>query len=242
MRERINILQRLLERFKFFKPISLGIQRYILSTKKGVLMATLKSVGVYSFFYGLVLGIFFRARRMGFSLSVAQSAFVLGIISTIIACAITVGAALSIQSLSSVETEKKVIGPERVENKTETREKTNKVIQGIRYRMGIQPFTGENVDSVTMKMITNRIAHRLIVLKGENRVIRMSSGKRPKNVNLILMGFVGKMGDIYMISARVIDVETARAVFMTSENFTSENEINTACDRIAGNVAGRIKQ
>ena len=96
MSEQINIFQRVLERYKFQEPMSADMQKYMLTSKRDMLLQTLKSVGEYGFFYGLVLRVFFGAKRIGISLSVVQSAIVTGIISMIIILSIAAGVTLLI--------------------------------------------------------------------------------------------------------------------------------------------------
>ena len=111
-----------------------------------------------------------------------------------------------------------------------------------RYRIGIEQFGNENIEIEKSRKITGRISTRLAETLGRGNVIGITSGKRDKNINLLLTGSVGRLGDMIMISTKIIDIEKGKVIFATSENIKSENEINNSCDRISRNITEKIKQ
>ncbi len=243
MSERINIFQRILERYKFQEPVSVDLQNYILASKNRVLTGALKSVGEYSFFYGVTLKVFFAAKRLGTSISVTQSAIISGIISIIITVSIIAGIALLItdnyREQIIIPQKNEIIKKESIDNRKNVWKEDKGKKPLMKDRLGIQPFANENVDSRTAGMVTDRIMSRLVSLKGERSVTGLAGNARSRAVNLVLTGSVGKLGSLYMISAKVINVENGRAIFVTTENVDSRDKIDDACVRIADQIADR---
>ncbi len=259
MKEKANIFQRVLEKFKFGNPLSVKDQKFILLSMRRTLVFTLKAVKEYTAFYGMVLRIYFRAMRMGMRLSVTQSAFILGIISTVAALAVAGGIAVTPRLFMpnrDVRLPKKKTGA--VEPYKQDRSKgdlkkganAEEALPGRikkkkaalrKYRLGIEVFGNENIGADKSERITGRIKMRLVESLGKGKVLSLDAGKR-KHVNLILTGSVGRLGDLIMISAKVIDVEKGSAILITSENIGSEDDINSACDRISRKIWMKIRQ
>ncbi|MDY6934430.1 MAG: hypothetical protein SVZ03_09445 [Spirochaetota bacterium] len=112
----------------------------------------------------------------------------------------------------------------------------------VKYRISVCPFTEENVEAKIAIRAAERITSKYAILKGKNSIINLDSKNRTVNVNLILTGSVDRLGNIYMISVKVVNVEDGKAFFIGSENVDSMSEIDAVCDRIAERIVRRIEQ
>jgi hypothetical protein len=253
MREKINSFQQFLDKFQFRKPVNLQEQEYFYRNLREGLSSTLKAVNEYGFIYGALLRIFFGCRRLGFRISVTQSALILGaaamLAAVLIAGAVRIGSeillvdkgiSLTQENKISASTKTKEIGISQLEKKTGLI-KEQKKINGLSYRLGLETFGNENIEKEKSGLITKRIRFELTRHLGPGAVIGLQEGKRGKKVNLLLTGSVGKLGGLIMISAKVIDVENGKVMYITDENIKSENEIPGACDKISGRLVEKIK-
>jgi hypothetical protein len=63
-------LEGLLEKFKFTSPISAPVRKRLIKSRARVLKSTLKEVGAYSAWFGLVLFIILKLRKIGFKFAI----------------------------------------------------------------------------------------------------------------------------------------------------------------------------
>ncbi len=253
MNEKMNLIQKLLEKFKFTGPLAPADQAFILSSMREALVSTLKVLNQYSFVYGMVLKIFFMARRMGIRITAAQSALMLGIITVFAAAAIAGGITVARGLLTSGNEPlplervlKKIEEPNsrdmslKIAEKEKVGEKKIENSPVIAYRLGIEGFSNDNIDRNKSLLVTERIRAGLAGYLGSGSIINLSDGNRTRNFNLLLTGSVGKLGSLIMISAKVVDLEKGSALYITDENINSDSEIISACDRISGRIAEKI--
>ncbi len=83
-------LEILLEKFRFTAPVSVSARRMLLKSRARVLKSVLKEVGAYSIWFGLVLFIILKLRKLGFKFAVTM-ANVAAVTATMIASAAVVG-------------------------------------------------------------------------------------------------------------------------------------------------------
>jgi hypothetical protein len=82
----IQLLEGLLDRFQFDEPIPEEVQRTILSKKKKILIRVLKTVGVFTFFNGIVITIYFWLKKIGISFTITKV-----LVSTVAVASVTYG-------------------------------------------------------------------------------------------------------------------------------------------------------
>jgi hypothetical protein len=63
-------LEGLLEKFKFTSPVSASVRKRLIKSRARVLKFTLKEVGAYSVWFGLVLFIILKLRKIGFKFAI----------------------------------------------------------------------------------------------------------------------------------------------------------------------------
>ncbi len=59
------LLEQLLEKYRFVRPVPVSIQKSILASKKNTIVRVLKTVGVYSAVYGAFLSLYFSVKKIG---------------------------------------------------------------------------------------------------------------------------------------------------------------------------------
>jgi hypothetical protein len=241
------LFRQLMVKFKFEFPIPEDIQKFILSNKHSLAVKVLKSVDNYGLFYGLVLRIYFGAKKMGLSLSVAQSIFMLWVISASITSLLAAGmyfAYYDDENIRSINPSNNM--PLNSIEKTDDSgaekqfKKRNTPQAGSAVRIGIQLFSAENTDNKTAESITDSIASTLVGLKGKDIIFNLRKG-RTASINKIITGSVGKLGDTYIITAKMIDIEKSKVIYVTSENVNSSEKFNEACKKIGTRISDNIQ-
>ncbi len=252
MNERAKILETVLDRFSYRGPLSPDVQKYMLSCKQQAAAATLQHFGDYNFFYGLSMKVFFRTRRLGFRLSVRQCRAVLAIAASILAAIIAAGIIsawgsraeypVTVNRPAAVE-----VGPEKEKvtiktemKKTRTKKAKAESAARVRYRLGIETLASSAVSGDEAEYITGLITDELVRLKGSSKVQRIEKKGR-KNANMILLGGIEKLGEKYIITAKIIDAEKGSVMVTFYEKAGSRNEVPAACVKIAGSAAERIE-
>ena len=86
----VQLIHRLLAKYKFVEPVEVSARVYLPKSQQRALKYCLKKTGDYSIWFGLVLFILFTAKRFGFSVSLVTSK-VLVLISLAAAIAATSG-------------------------------------------------------------------------------------------------------------------------------------------------------
>lgn len=240
-------IKKIIERFKLEEPVKEDDQHFARRRKRGLLLAILKSIGEYGLFYGLALRVFFAAKNIGVGLSMAQSVAVTLATAAVVAASATGGVVYYIKYHYPV---KEVMQPEQksaLEPLAEVKKNETSSVQlkqgnghHPQYRLGIQPFSGENVDEASAVRATDLIIKKLKELKGEGYLTSLSNRSRTGNVAVILVGSVGKIGDNYVIFAKLIDVATGNNIFSTSETVTVQGDFDSACGRVAGQLSDNL--
>ncbi len=103
-----QLLEQLLDRYKFARPVPDDIREEILSSKKKNLVRILKSVGAFSALYGALLFIYFALKKLGAGIPVAKF-----IISGMTAVAVTSGGYYAVSTLRSGDNYKTPVVEER---------------------------------------------------------------------------------------------------------------------------------
>lgn len=63
----ILLLERVLEKYRFIRPVPPPVQESILSSRKKILVRVLRTVGAFSALYGVYLAVYFAAKKAGIS-------------------------------------------------------------------------------------------------------------------------------------------------------------------------------
>lgn len=236
----IFLLEGLLNKYDFVQPVPLKIQERMLSVKKNIFKKILKTLGIYSFFSGIFISIYFSAKKLGFSIFISKI-----IISTITIASISTGTYFAanhivnlnaVQEKGAIESSKIVIEPgianvEKISNTT---------AGNINYTLGIKPFISSSVDKKILNKAVKIIAKELSNQKGNN-FLKIFSDNQLKNVKYSLLGSMEKTGDAITLNIKVIDIESSTIVFLTRESIESVDGLNNACVKISNQIASRLE-
>lgn len=248
MNERIEQFQRVLERMQFVEPASPELQEYIRKVKRKQFRKTLKRTGAYSLTFTLVSYIYFTLKKTGISITIYKSAAILALGSSITAVSIGAGAYFAVKKLTSpveeiriekiLQEEKvAVLTPEIIKKETAAKESPADTLEKIRKRIGVQPFDAANVDGSIAGRVTDMIAQGLIAIRGLDYVVNGRKEKKEKRTGMVLKGSVELFNGMYTVTAKVVDVQTLKVLYYTSESAASKDDIDGACARIAKKIA-----
>ena len=86
-----GLFKKIVRKFKFEQPVPDDVRKHMHAMKKDILAGILKKAGNYSMYYGILLMIFFRAKKMGISISIAQCAVAFWTAIVIVAAGLSAG-------------------------------------------------------------------------------------------------------------------------------------------------------
>lgn len=238
MNGQADIFRKLMEKYRFMEPVSPAMQVTSLLYKREILVGVLRASGSYSIIYGLSLRLFFRLRSLGSGITSAQCvALTCGIIASVAALlsAITIYIAIP-DRISAGDKDRPVpvkpdgyIVPHREDLPGK---KMNTKAPCI---VLVEQFTAENVDTAMAWTVADALASGLKSMIGEDAV--GIAGK--ERGGRIIMGSVGRMGNVYLISARMVDAKSGRLVFSTTEKVEGPDNISDAGIALAKRI-GRM--
>jgi hypothetical protein len=219
------------------------VQKYISKGNIKSLINSLRIHNEYNFFYGTIIRALFITKRFGFIFKAAQMKYFLYVVIFLFFSAVSIIGLYSIGIPEySGNTEQQVKPLERFDTKTNNNTSHKVTTKSeIKTRLGIEKFTSDTVTLAVLETITDAISDNLTRTKGEDKIVNLRYGKKDKYINRILLGSVRKLGDAYIITTRIIDVEKSSVIFATDETVSSEAEINSACLKIAEKVSQIIE-
>ncbi|MCU0821325.1 MAG: hypothetical protein MUC95_02485 [Spirochaetes bacterium] len=244
MNERVEQFHRVLDRMSLVEPASPELQEHIRRIKSTQFRKTLKRAGAYSLSFALISYVYFALKKAGISISIYKSAAIVALGSSITAASIGVGAYVAVKKITAPEEDikiEKVLQKEKITASVSVPEKKETAVpdslEMIRKRIGVQLFDSANVEDSLPGRVTDAIAGDLAARRGAGYVINRREEKSGKRAGMILKGSVEFLDGVYTVSAKVVDVQTSRVVYYTSETAASEKEIDGACGRIAKKIA-----
>lgn len=245
MNSSVQTFDLILEKYRFKEPVT-GADRIAALKQKSVsLRRVLKANGRYSVMYGLVLGLFFRARQTGLRITVIQAKVLFAGLAIAAAAGISGSAYAAIRYFAAPRVEQ-----ERLREKNEFDRAdghTTLLGESDRKRMAagsaispgfdlvIDDFTGNKPGRETAAHVTALVTDKLVKLKG-GAIGRVSEKNRNRSSRLLLLGSVDSFGAAYLIHVKIIDSETTRIVFSASEKAASEDDLERAASSIAGKI------
>ncbi len=145
----------------------------------------------------------------------------------------------SSSNYNAYKDEKKINGESENKIPENTDLNIEKKNSGIKYRVGIENFSGNNKKYTGI--VKNKILDELTRLKGNEMITDYTARNSKKNINIILTGNVLKMKDRYMITVKLIDVEKSKIIYLKSKNKLLQKNINNACIEISREISDKIK-
>lgn len=238
MKDEIMLMQRLFNKFGLTDPLGLDIQVYALRQKRKNLNAVLRKLGIHSVMYSAVLYVFFLFKKMGFGLSVAQSAAVLFVAASVTVAGVMTGGIISVKKMiidkmiMREDSGDAALGKSiycrgeagRVRNINVDAENVNSII--------FTGFSGRGVDKELVDRISGVITAQVIQAKGGGFI-------NPDAV-FALTGSVEKLGDLYLLSVRLINRTNRRIIYAASEEAGTPEELMQAAKKISQDLSGKL--
>ncbi len=249
MKESINIDQfnRVMEKYRLVEPLTADVQRHLRKSKRRQFNRTLKRTSGYSALFLFISNVFFTLKKYGIAITIVKSAILIGIVALLTAGVVSTALYfLVLQNVPDPEVVSKardrVTGnagqDSTADNEEDSLAEPAVVIED---RLGVQPFTGVNLPVTRTTGVSDRMAQSLAALRGGSRVINLRFGRGGKKSGLMLLGSVEPADGSYSITARVVSVKDSRILFYDSETAASEQDLDSACDRLAKRIFSAIK-
>ncbi|MFC1670498.1 hypothetical protein ACFL20_08900 [Spirochaetota bacterium] len=267
MIEEINKFEAVLEKYSFVEPIPQAIQDIAVSSKKSNLTTVLKRVNNYNFIFGMILWVYYIARKFLISPTLGQSAFILGAGTIALTGVISSGSYVSYKIIKDFK--KETIEPRIEESK---KQKSKVILPGIdsnrdiriknpihkekddlnnqshinepnnlRVRLGIKNITPRGVSKNRSSEISRQLYKKLKSIKGTNKVIYINSSERKKSINRQLTCKISKLGTGYILNFRVTNVESGEIIFNETAKISNINDTDSILDNISNKILGNKK-
>ena len=214
---------------------------------------TLKKYNQYNFFYGTAIRTFFKARKLGLKVSMAQSKIVAGIGISAISLAFTAGGVYAYLYITETEpsavVRKDVVKEKEIEKKgaeiktakpaavkpARSKEKYDRAVT----RLGINTISSTKKDSKIAADITAKIYRKIRAAKGPNRVVYSKKSISKKSVNRQFSGRLTKLGSTYILAVSVINNESSISIIESTVKYKNKSEIDSKVDEIAELIIGK---
>jgi len=231
----IKLLQGLLEKYRVAEPVPAAVRVRVIAGRRRNLVEILKKLDRYNPLLGAILLVYFLFKKLGLSVSLIQSAIVFFTVTAISVAGVTTGSYIAVKRIMDkapqVElqkdlTDKTATAEPKVTDKPESikaNDESTPVLRDVKNVIYLQPFDGTNAQGGDIALVSSTIQRELVRLRGvKNIVTGKASGQSSR---LLLLGTVRKHDTLYAISAKVIDSDTGRIRFATTEEAKSDSLI-----------------
>jgi ABC-type transport system involved in multi-copper enzyme maturation permease subunit len=251
----LDLFSKLVEKYKFTDYIPVEIQKFVVNTKKHVLVSSLKSVGEMNLFYRFVISVYYNARFFGFKPSIVISKVIALaaalIISSLLITSIVFAVNKSASQLlfNNTSTSNSIIGnniPDNLKSDKNDKEKKDKRVNInnkstksetiVKTRLGIDNIISSGVDENNALEITKILFENLQSLKGKNRVIYSSKNRNEKNINRHLLGRLSKVGNTYVMALSIVDTQSGNVLYNKTSTYNDPENANRIIKEIAKEI------
>jgi hypothetical protein len=251
----LDLFRKLVEKYKFTDYIPVEVQKFVVSSKKNVLVSSLKSVGEMNLIYRFVISVYYNARLLGFKPSIVISKVIALaaalIISSLLITSIVFAVNKSASQLlfNNSFTSNSIIGnniPDNLKSDKNDKEKKGKrdninhksakseII--VRTRLGIDNIIPSGVDENNALKITKILFENLQSIKGKDRVIYSSRNRDKKNINRHLLGRMSKVGKTYVMAISVVDTQSGNVLYNKTTTYNDPENANRIIKEIAKEI------
>ena len=201
--------------------------------KKALYFTILRALGIYSAAAAVSVTLFFAGKKIIAALSVKSATALLG------ASVLTAGSAYVIYSHAAKN--EPVAKPEVQPAVTAEEEPAApKVAEVIHYRIGIRPIESESVDADERAIMGNTFIRAFTEAKGA-KYAALSRNVADNQIDYALRTTVEKLGDTYVISAKIVDLKSLAVVFMAKETIPSGGNPEEKIAGIARKIAESVQ-
>ncbi len=254
-------LYAVLSKYRLAYPLPEEVQNYIYRDRKETLKSILKITGTAGMLFWLAVILNIVLKKLGITLTILQSKIILGVTICAIAASSSTGTYKAVKYVHSKiiqkdteienkirsheglpmpfygqQKKKEIYGKDKSINQQSNHDNDSAAI--IKYRIGVQPFKGSDADQ--SQKVSDLIATYLENINGKNSVVNLRMGQG-KNINLMLMGSLIRLGGAYSITAKLINVESGKLMAAISEDLESSDNIDSVCRKIAEKISKNIE-
>ncbi len=247
-------LREVLEFYRFHEPVPAEARSHILRARKETLKRILREKGKYGLLILLGVNTYYLLKKLGISISLGKSVTIAVTVSLLSATAVTVAAYFTVQYaisgkpgvIEKPEIEEKIKKESEVEKKSSL--KTN--IDGKpvalkpavpRPLLNIIPFKHDKSLKNISAQIVKNISSSVKSSKGDWAVTTSVDLPSGKKAGKVLFGSIAKLGDKYIITARLVERKSSRVIQFIKETAESEDEIEDAGKRIISHIKKHLQ-
>lgn len=246
----MKILQDLLDKYKVTRPVPAGVRRDILAHKRRNFVAIMKKLDRYTPLLGAFLLIYFLLRKFGIIATLKQCGIILAVSVALTVAGISTGAYLVIKhalnSPSPIEMQKEKT-EENALQKTKDQVKshssddyTSPPRRDVKNVIVFQPFDGMNASTGEISQVSGTIQNELTRIRGSKNIISSQAGVTIASTKLLLIGTVRKMGGSYAITAKVVNRESSKIHFATTEEARTDT-LTSVSKKLAKEISDNIE-
>lgn len=227
MKESYEIVDSLLEKYRFTEPLPPEVQKGLRRIREREFNRVIRSAGGGSLFFSAAAYLHFTFKKVGVTLSLTKSAAILTLSGILAAGAVAAGLYGVIRTLTAEEKQAPELPPriESPEKKNNTgaagnNEKPLKKSAPVavkRMFAGVGTITGSTVTAGERNSLTKMVYHHL---KNDQALIPMEWYRKKGNVKFryLLLGEVDRVSGTVTLSLRIVDAETGRiAAYLKDE-------------------------
>ncbi|HPO46176.1 MAG TPA: hypothetical protein PK875_10315 [Spirochaetota bacterium] len=255
MRDEIQILQDLLDKYKVTRPVPAGIQREIYAHKRRNFVAIMKKLGRYTPLLGAFLFVYFLVRRLGFIATLKQCGVILVTASVLTVAGISAGTYMIIKHAAdkapstidlqndkdeSVNRNSLVKHGQEAPGQAIEMKETPPPLREVKNVIMFQPFEGVGISAGEAARVSAAVQDELVRLRGQNNIISAVSGTTDATKRLLLVGTVRRMGANYAVTAKIIDRVTGRIHYAATEEAVAET-LARVSKKIAYDISKNIE-
>ena len=241
MNQELTNFNNLMTRYRLTKPVSPDIQDFAVSISRKNLKALLKKSGDYSVVFWIILSVYAIAKKFGIGITFLQSKIIAGMLALCLGVSGYAGGRAVAAYIVDALSEKDKISED--DSNSGVLLRTDEPVQAVKagtgkFFFGVNVFSGNNADIA--KAVSSMITAELVNVIGYDKVTLLEYQDR-KRADKIVMGSVRSLGKQTIVTARVVNVETARTEFVISETISSLDNMDNACRIIAEKIGKRFK-
>lgn len=243
----MKILQDLLDKYKVTRPVPAGVRRDILAHKRKNFVAIMKKLDRYSPLLGAFLLIYFLLRKFGIIATLKQCGVILAISAALTIAGVSTGAYMVIKHVlytpSPVELQKERTDNSKIKDEAKSLsviDYSSPPLRDVKNIIVFQPFDGMNASTGEISQVSGTIQNELTHIRGSKNIISSQVHSPEASTRLLLIGTVRKMGGNFAITAKVIDRESGKIHFATTEEAQADT-LTIVSKKLAKEISDNIE-
>jgi hypothetical protein len=255
MTDEIKILQDLLHKYQVTRPVPAGVRGEVLARKRKNFVAVMKKLDRYNPLLGAFLFIYFLFRKFGIIATLKQCGVVLAVSAALTLAGLSAGTYVLIKHVlekthSPVEMQKDNDGSIKDDTIHKSMDKSPKqsidrvdsslTLSEVKNIIAFQPFEGMNASTGEASLVSGLMQNELIRIRGSKNIISARTLEPGASARLLLIGTVRKIGVSYAITAKVIDRESGKIHFTSTQDARADT-LSIVSKKLAKEISDTIE-